>query len=96
MTLYSVDAVQIGVDGEVRAFRGIETNGQTRAAIGTERIFTIPEVLGLMANGDLFDLAFIGESGGKVSGGLILADGNGSVREERGGEKRNIADLPRF
>jgi hypothetical protein len=96
MALYSVKAVRISKNGEIQAFKGIETNGQNRATIGSERVFSVLEVLGSIAQGDAFDLAFIADNGSIVSGGLIVPDGNGSVREERGGEKRNISDLPRF
>lgn len=96
MALYSVNAVRISEGGDIQALRGFETNGSTRAVIGSERVFSIPELLGLITQGDSFDLSFIGENGGKVSGGLILPDGRGSARAERGGQDREVIDLPRF
>lgn len=96
MALYSVNAVRISQDGDIQALRGFETNGLTRATIGAEQLFSVPEVLGSIAHGDAFDLAFITDTGGIASGGLIVPDGNGSVRAQRGGQDREISDLPRF
>lgn len=96
MALYSVNAVRINENGDIEALRGFETNGLTRAAIGTEQVFSVQEVLGSIAHGDAFDLAFITDTGGIASGGLIVPDDNGSVRAQRGGENREISDLPKF
>lgn len=96
MTLFSVNAVRISEEGEIQALKGIETNGLTRAPIGSEREFSVPEMLGSIANGDKFDLAFITDTGSIGSGGLVVADGNGSIRAERGGPGREVTDLPKF
>jgi hypothetical protein len=95
MALYSVNSVKISPDGEIKLFKAIEVNTQTRAPIGAERVFSVADVLSAIAHGDSFDLLFY-TSGGPVSGGLIVPDGHGSVREERGGPERNIVDLRKF
>ncbi|MCH4878519.1 hypothetical protein EQV97_14115 [Pseudomonas sp. TMW22090] len=96
MTLYSVNAVRISEHGEIQALKGIETNGFTRGSIGSQREFSVPEVLDSIAHGDKFDLAFITDTGSTGSGGLVVPDGNGSVRAERGGPGREVTDLPKF
>ncbi|MGY2184709.1 hypothetical protein [Pseudomonas sp. SDO5591_S426] len=95
MAFYSVNSVRISPDGEIKFFKGIEVNTQTRATIGVERVFSVADVLSAIAHGDSFDLLFY-TSVGPVSGGLVLPDGHGSVREERGGPERNIVDLQKF
>jgi len=95
MSLYSVNAVQISQEGEIKAFKGVEVNARTRATVGTERVFSVAEILGAITHGDCFDLLFY-TAGGPVSGGLLIPDGHGSVREERGGPERNIVDLRKF
>ena len=95
MALFKVNAARFNSDGKLEAVRGYETNGLTDSRAGNERAFSVSEVLELTGQGNAFYVTLT-TAHGRVSAGLILPDGNGSLRKEFGGEESCMSDLPAF
>ncbi|MNJ45565.1 hypothetical protein D3C77_406650 [compost metagenome] len=95
MALYTVKARMLDQDGDLVALQGFETSGMPPGPrrVGEDRFFSIPEVLGMIEDGDAFDLVFT-VVGGRVSGGELESDGAGWIREKYPLEGSLIADLP--
>lgn len=95
MALYRVNAARFGHDGQLEAVRGYETNGLTNSRAGDERVFSVQEVIELTELENAF-YTVLTTSLGRDFTGLILPDGNGSLRKEIGGEERCMSELPAF
>lgn len=95
MALYRVNAARIGRDGKVEAVRGYETNGLTNFRAGDERAFSVSEVLELTEKGNAFYVTLTNATG-RVSAGLILLGGEGSLRKDFDGEEHCMSELPAF
>lgn len=95
MALFKVNAARFDSDGKLEAVRGYETNGLTNYRAGNERAFSVSEVLELTGQGNAFYVTH-STAHGRISDGLILPDGNGSLRKEIGGEESNMSELPPF
>lgn len=96
MTVYAVTAARYDEDRKLVALQGQETHGYPAALpeISAEvRAFTVPEVLGMIRDGDSFQLFFC--SPGELAGSII-PDGNGSLIEDQCIPHRRISDLPAF
>lgn len=93
MALYTIKARKLDQDGDLMALLGFETNGFAPSRIGDDRLFSIPEVLGMIDDGDVFDLVFT-VAAGRISGGALESDGSGWIREKQPTQGCRITDLP--
>ncbi|MFI7857386.1 hypothetical protein ACIF8Z_10325 [Pseudomonas promysalinigenes] len=92
MALYAIKARMLDRDGDLVALQGFETNGKLPARVGEDRLFSIPEVLGMIEDGDIFDLmCTVAE--GRISGGALESDGAGWIREKQPTQRCLITDL---
>ncbi|MDD2056763.1 hypothetical protein N5D52_13905 [Pseudomonas sp. GD03860] len=100
MALYNVNAARRDKTGKLVALQGFETHGIEVAAAPAQvspdpRAFSVDEVIGLIHEGDKFQLIF-GSPLSWIGGGSIHLDGKGSLTEGSPQPGRRISDLPDF
>lgn len=94
MVLYVVTAARWN-GSQLRALRCQGADGSTNRLVRDPIVMSVDAAIDGLNNGDRFELIFVTHTG-KVSGGPIELDGNGSVRAQRGDAGRKLEDLPRF